>query len=426
MELAPLSSSKIYHLGGLSGAPGSPCDKTLAMNTPTEPSVKTFGEMNLLPFLSASLQKMGIAAPTEIQSQAIPAAMAGQDFIGLAQTGSGKTLAFALPILMRLSTQQNSRALVLAPSREMAQQIFKVFSDLIAEEKISSCLVIGGLPSSKQTSKLNKLPQLLVATPGRLNDHLISNKLLLKGVDLLVVDEADRMLDMGFAPQLRKIQSTLRGPRQVLMFSASISPMVQEISRLFMGKEAPLIKAAQAEKPVAELTQKVLWLDRATKLDRLLDELNATSGGVMIFASNQESCERVGNYLKEYGYKTDYIHGALSQGHRNRVVREFRQGQIRVLVTTDLLARGLDVPEVDHVINFDLPMQSEDFLHRIGRTARAGRTGTAITFVTPSDKKFYHQIKAYLVGAKDVKLDANFQFIDRTKKYRTSEIRTRR
>ncbi|MGZ3745868.1 MAG: helicase-related protein, partial [Pseudobdellovibrionaceae bacterium] len=161
----------------------------------------------------------------------------------------------------------------------------------------------------------------------------------------------------------------------------------------------------------------VLFLDRTMKQDRLLDELNATKGGVIVFTGSQESCEKVGAYLKEYGFSTDLIHGGLSQGQRNRVVREFRAGEIRIMVATDLLARGIDVPHVAHVVNFDLPFQPEDFLHRIGRTARAGRAGNAITFVTPSDHRMYNKIKNYLSGAKEIKVDPQFKFIDRSIKF---------
>ncbi len=368
--------------------------------------------MGLSPTLLIALEKMAVKKPTPVQAQAVPVGLEGMDLIAVAQTGSGKTLAFALPVLIALAKNTTSRALVLAPSREMAQQIFKVFTELTIDNPISSSLVIGGIPSAKQISGLKKNPRLIVGTPGRLNDHLLTNKLLLQNVELVVIDEADRMLDMGFSPQLKNIRSTMRSVRQTLMFSASFGQPVEAIAQAFMRSEVIMIRTAQAEEPVAALKQKVLLMDRQTKEDRLLDELNATKGGVIVFTGSQESCESVGKYLKSYGFKTDLIHGALSQGQRNRVIREFREGQLRVLVATDLLARGLDVPHVDHVINFDLPFQAKDFLHRIGRTARAGRGGQAITFITPSDTRMYKKIKEYLVGAEEVKVDPNFKFYE--------------
>lgn len=372
-----------------------------------------FKEMNISPVLLAALEKMEITKPTEVQARAIPVGLNGADLIGVAQTGSGKTLAFALPILTALEKNPNASALIMAPSREMAQQISKVLLQLCTELPMTTALVIGGIPSAKQINQLKKLPRLIIGTPGRLNDHLVANKLLLQNVEYVVIDEADRMLDMGFAPQLKNIQNTLRGKRQTMMFSASFSPAIESIAQLFMGSDPIMIRSAQAEEPVASLKQKVLFIDKFKKNDRLLDELNATKGGVIVFCGNQGSCERTGQYLKEYGYSTDLIHGGLSQGHRNRVVRNFREGEIRIVVATDLLARGIDVPHVDHVINFDLPFQAEDFLHRIGRTARAGRVGNAITFVTPSDTKMYQKIKPYLQGASEVKVDEDFTFIER-------------
>lgn len=369
-----------------------------------------FKDMNLAPVLLVALEKMSITKPTAIQGQAIPLGLEGSDMIAIAQTGSGKTLAYALSVLTRLNSNPEARALVLAPSREMAQQIYKVFLELCAELPVTACLAIGGVTGSKQANQLKKNPRLIVATPGRMNDHLSTNKLLLQNVEVVVIDEADRMLDMGFAPQLTSIHKTLRGRRQTLMFSASFGKNVESIAQLFMGPKPFMIRSAQAEEPVSSLKQKVLLMDRKMKEDRLLDELNAAKGGVIVFTGSQESCEAVGNYLKEYGFSTDLIHGNLSQGQRNRVVREFREGKIRVLVATDLLARGIDIPHVEHVINFDLPFKTEDFLHRIGRTARAGRTGNALTFVTPSDTRMYNKMKPYLQGAEEIKVDPNFKF----------------
>ncbi len=373
-----------------------------------------FQDMSLSPVLLAALEKMEIRKPTDVQAQSIPAGLNGADLIAVAQTGSGKTLAFALPVLSALEKNPEARALILAPSREMAQQIFKVFAALCAELPMTSVLVIGGIPSAKQASALKKNPRLIIGTPGRLNDHLVGNKLLLQNVEHIVIDEADRMLDMGFAPQLKNIQNTLRTKRQTLMFSASFNSNIEAIAQLFMNNTALMIRSAQAEEPVASLKQRILFIDKFKKNDRLLDELNAAKGGVIVFCGNQGSCERMGQYLKEYGYSTDLIHGGLSQGHRNRVVRNFREGTIRIIVATDLLARGIDVPHVDHVINFDLPFQAEDFLHRIGRTARAGREGHALTFVTTSDTKMYQKIKPYLQGASEIKLEPDFTFLERS------------
>lgn len=381
--------------------------------------VNKFTGMNLNSELLTAIQLMKISKPTDVQEQAIPTAMTGQDLIAISQTGSGKTLAFALPVLNFLIQQPQSRALILAPSREMAQQIHKVIGLLLVdlqstENIVTHCLVIGGIPSAKQISALKKNPRIIIGTPGRLNDHLLNNKLLLQNVQHVVIDEADRMLDMGFLPQLKNIQQTLRSEFQTLMFSASFNPQIEAIAQLFMKSSTVMIKSAQAEKPVTSLNQRILFIDKFAKNDRLLDELNACQGGVIVFCGNQGSCERMGQYLKEYGYSVDLIHSALSQGHRNRVLRNFRDGEIKIIVATDLLARGIDVPHVDHVINFDLPYQAEDFLHRIGRTARAGRSGQSLTFVTNQDGQMYQKIKPYLQGASETKLVADFEFTKKT------------
>ena len=376
--------------------------------------VNSFQEMNLSALSLEALEKMKITRPTDIQARAIPEAFGGVDLIAVAQTGSGKTLAFALPIVESLKQNPEARALILAPSREMAQQIHKVLVSLCEGTSIDLCLIIGGMPSVKQAAALRKHPRMIIATPGRLNDHLVGNKMLLQNVQHLVIDEADRMLDMGFAPQLRSIQKTLRGPRQTSMFSASFSPEVEDIAKIFMTGTPLMIRSAQAEEPVQELKQRVLFLNKSQKNDVILDELNATQkDGVIVFCGNQGSCQRLGQYLEEYGFSVDVIHGGLTQGQRNRVVRELREGETRIVVATDLLARGIDIPHVAHVINFDLPFQSEDFLHRIGRTARAGRGGNAITFVTSSDEKMFRKIKPYLQGAREEKLDPDFAFQDR-------------
>lgn len=369
--------------------------------------LESFAELNMSAELSAVLEKMAIVIPTPVQQQAIPVALNGQDLIAVAQTGSGKTLAFVLAMLDMFKKRPQSRALVLVPSREMALQIFSVFEEVSVAAPFTKVLVIGGLPGNKQDSQLKKNPRLVVATPGRMNDLLRNNKLLLKNVEMIVIDEADRMLDLGFAPQLKDIKSTLRGLWQTMMFSASFSREVEAIAKIFMRDEAVMVRAELAEKPVSGLVQKILYLTPAMKNKVLMDEINDVKGSVMVFAGSQDSCEKVGQHLKSHGFKSDYVHGGLTQAHRSRIVEKFRDGVIRVLVTTDLLARGLDVPSVESVINFDLPFQSEDFLHRIGRTARAGRSGVATTFVTHFDSRMFKEIQPYLQGAREVTLSSD-------------------
>ncbi|MEY4615222.1 MAG: hypothetical protein RJB66_182 [Pseudomonadota bacterium] len=373
-------------------------------------SINSFEDMGLAEDIVRFIQHRGIKKPTEIQARAIPLALEGHNLIGIAQTGSGKTMAFVLPVLAALTKKPTSRAIAFAPSREMAQQIHKVFSDLSLLTEIEPVLVTAGTPNDKQVSALRKLPRLIVATPGRMLDHLHTNKLLLKGVEHIVIDEADRMLDMGFAPQLEKIRATLRGQWQTLMFSASVNASVEKLSTGFFQSPPYLLRGNQAESPVAKLKQTVIFMRKNQKNDQLLIELKKTKKSVIIFAADQSRCEEIGQYLQYNGVKSDFIHGDMVQGHRNRVVREFREGANRILVSTDLLARGLDIPEIGTVINVDLPYEPEDFLHRIGRTARAGRSGQAITFVSQLDAERFKKIESYLVDAEVIKLDPRFAF----------------
>lgn len=368
--------------------------------------------MNLASHLLPLLEKMGITEPAPVQCSTIPVAMSGADLISVAQTGSGKTLAYVLPILTNLVERPTARALVLAPSRETAQQIYQVFESLIGDLKITRGIVIAGLDGGKLTTQMNRNPRLIVATPGRLCELLTKNKLLLQKVEMLVIDEADRMLDKGFSPQLKTIKSTMRGAWQTMMFSASFSSAVESMARGLMRDEAFMIRASRAESPVASLTQTVYFIERRKKNARLLKEVNSHPGGILIFTDSEESCVTVGEFLVSVGHPSDLIHGGLLQGHRDRVVRDFRSGAFRILVTTDLLARGLDFPHVEHIVNYDLPFKAEDFLHRIGRTARAGRAGTATTFVTQADGRTYRKIKTYLREAEEVLADPDFKFTE--------------
>ena len=374
-------------------------------------TVKAFADMGLPDVLITALRHQKISIPTTVQSMTIPLAMERKDLIAVAETGSGKTLAYALPTLAHLALEPDSRALVLVPNREMAQQIHKVCKDLAKEIATDTTLIIGGKGTgTKQSNQLRKKPRMIIATPGRLNDHLISNKLLLQGVNIVVIDEADRMLDMGFAPQLLAIRKTIRGKIQVMMFSASFHKNVETIAKAFLQPDASMIKTEKSESPVRELKQTVIFIERSQKLDRLLDELNATTGGVIVYTGNQESCEQVGHQLAQYGYSSAYLHGSLTQGQRNRVMRSFITQETRILICTDILARGIDISHVETVINFDLPFQREDFLHRIGRTARAGKSGNAITFISEFDQKSFLKIKDYLGKAKEIVASPGFVF----------------
>ena len=370
-----------------------------------------FSEMGLAPGLLDALEKMRISTPTPVQTQAIPVALAGTDLVAIAQTGSGKTLAYALAVVTQLTKNPESRALVLSTSRETAEQVFRVFEALVGST-LSLSLITTGIANATQVSQLKKNPRIIIATPGRICDHLRGNKLLLKGLTNLVVDEADRMLDLGFEPQLKFIAGTLRGTWQTMMFAASFGPKAEPVAKIFMKSDAVLVRSKSAETPVETLTQRVLFLTESQKNNRLLDELKKMKGGVIVFTESKDSCVKVGRLLMHHEFSADFAHGDMNPGHRNRVFRELREGKIQTMVTTDLLARGVDVPHIQNVVNFDLPYKAEDFLHRIGRTARAGREGCALTFITPADGRTYRKIKGYLKGASEETLASNFKFIE--------------
>ena len=360
-----------------------------------------FGEMPLATELNQVLSKMKIDQPTLIQQQAFPVALAGHDLVGIAETGSGKTLIYLFSIFTKLLSDPNARALVLTPSRETADQVFRTVTEISTGLSISTCLVVAGMPDKVQTSQLKKNPRLIVATPGRLLDHLSGNKLLLQKLSILVIDEADRMLNEGFGSQLKKIKSTLRGEFQTMMFSANFHKSAETFSEGFVRPDCYLIRTQGAEKPVTNLKQIVIFTDYSLKKDKLLKVLVKTKGSCIVFVNDQPNCESVHHHLSENGLSVDVIHGAFKHGHRERVMRDFRSGKFQILITTDLLARGLDIPNIEMVVNFDLPNETEDFLHRIGRTARAGKSGTAVTLVTRSEERLFNKFKPYVENAEE-------------------------
>ncbi len=375
--------------------------------------MQDFSEMGLAPELLAALTGIKISTPTTIQTEAIPVALSGSDLIAVAQTGTGKTLAYALPVLTQLKADESARALILLPSRETAEQVHRVFLSVTKELKISVCLAASGVPEKELVSQLKKNPRVIIATPGRLNEQLQNNKLLLKGLQFLIIDEADRMIDEGFKPDLTFMKSTLRGSWQTMMFAASFGDWAKPVAELFMRPDPKVIRSAGAERPVATLKQKVFFLTKGQKQNRLIDEIKNLKSSVLIFADSKESCVAIGRLLDNHGFSSDFVHGDMNSGHRNRILREFREGQLQVVVTTDLLARGLDIPDLKHVINYDLPYKAEDFLHRIGRTARAGGDGTAITFITAGDGRTYRKIKPYLENAQEETVAKDFKFTER-------------
>lgn len=350
----------------------------------------TFNDLKLPPAISKALQQMKFVTPTPIQAQSIPLILEGRDLIGLAQTGTGKTAAFGIPMVTRLLANPQQQALVLAPTRELAMQIHKFIKEL-AGPNIRCGLLIGGQSVKQDFRELGARPRVLVATPGRLNDHIRQNPKLLSKVSVLVLDEADRMLDMGFLPQVRTIVKAAPRERQTLMFSATFAGQVKELANSFLRNPARVTVGSES-KPIEKIEQAVLETSHREKNEVLLDELNARQGSVLIFARTKHRTDRLFRFLSSYGYPVGRLHGERTQAQRRQAIEGLRSGQIRILVATDIASRGLDIDGIQHVINYDLPQVAEDYVHRIGRTARNGREGKSLALLVPEDRAMWREI----------------------------------
>ncbi len=337
-------------------------------------------------FLQKALKRMLITAPTPVQARAIPPALEGKDVLATAQTGTGKTFAFLLPMIVYLLKNPAENALILSPTRELAEQTREELEKLLDEEHpLQTALIIGGDNIHKQYADLRKHPRVIIATPGRLIDHIGRRSVNLTATRFLVLDETDRMLDMGFIEDMRRVVALLVSKRQTLLFSATLPKEIITLAHEFLT--APVrVKVGETVVAGAQVLQEVVYLDIREKLPQLLHELNTRSGSVLVFTKTKHGAERLAKELKRYGQKANALHGELRQNRRRQVLAFFKDATVRVLVATDLAARGLDVTHIEHVINYDLPQCAEDYIHRIGRTGRAGAVGSAISFVTEPEK----------------------------------------
>ncbi|MDZ7361244.1 MAG: DEAD/DEAH box helicase [candidate division KSB1 bacterium] len=355
----------------------------------------SFQQFGLHSDLLKAVQQMGYKEPTPIQQQAIPLALTGRDLIGCAQTGTGKTAAFALPILHRLHPIRRAqiRALILTPTRELASQINEVFEGLTAHTKLYTAAVYGGVGIPPQERALRLGTDVIVATPGRLLDHINRGVGRFDGLEVLVLDEADRMLDMGFLPDVKRIISHLPKQRQTMLFSATMPKEILDLSRQILQNPA-MVQIGRQARPAEGVSQSAYPVAQHLKTDLLLTLLQtAEMESVLIFARTKVRTERLTRHLKEGGHKAALIHGDRTQGQRLAALEGFRNRDYRILVATDIAARGLDIDGISHVINFDVPMTPEDYVHRVGRTARAKALGTALTLVAPGEENFLAAIQ---------------------------------
>ncbi|PYG28586.1 ATP-dependent RNA helicase RhlE [Pelagimonas varians] len=358
-----------------------------------------FDELGLKPALNAALKEAGFETPTPIQTQAVPLALAGHDIMGLAQTGTGKTLAFGLPLVNTLlgmhgkPAPKTAWALILAPTRELVNQIADNIKVLTTKTPLKVATVVGGQSINKQIQVLGRGTHVLVATPGRLIDLMDRRAVDLSSVQNLILDEADQMLDMGFIHALRRIAPELGTPRQTMLFSATMPKQMEELSRAYLN-DPKKVQVSPPGKAADKIEQSVHYLDKGAKPRKLREILAADKEALtLVFSRTKHGAEKLMKGLVADGFNAASIHGNKSQGQRDRAIKAFRAGEINVLVATDVAARGIDIPGVAYVINYDLPEVAENYVHRIGRTARAGREGQAIAFCCAEEVRLLWQVE---------------------------------
>ena len=360
------------------------------MTTKTQTAVR-FSDLGLSQKMLSILERQNFLVPTPIQHKCIPLAMEGRDIVGIAQTGTGKTLAFGLPMIERLA-KHRGQALILMPTRELALQVDEVLQRIGRSIGLKTAVIIGGASSRQQLQMLRRNPHVVVSTPGRLIDHLQQKNYSLRHVNIIILDEADRMLDIGFAPQLKRILSVAPSERQTMLFSATMPGAIAEIAAGHM-KMPVRIEVAPSGTPAENIDQKIFIVSKEQKMQLLDKLLTDNSGTALIFARTKFGAKKITANLSAMRYSAAEIHSNRSLAQRKAALGGFKSGEYRVLVATDIAARGIDVSDIAMVINFDLPDNPEDYVHRIGRTGRAGNSGQAISFATPAERFDIRQIE---------------------------------
>lgn len=362
----------------------------------------SFDTLGLSPALLRALEEQGYKVPTPVQAAAIPVVLAGQDLMAGAQTGTGKTAAFALPLLERLYPDgkrmplaRRPRALILTPTRELAAQVQDSVRGYSKHIGVKSATIFGGVGMGPQIDALRRGVDIIVATPGRLLDHMQRRTVDLSDIEVLILDEADRMLDMGFLPAMKRVLSALPSQRQTLLFSATFSSEIKALANQFM-RSPQEIQIAKPNSVAATVTHRVHPVNMEAKRDLLLHLLNLDGSQTLVFGRTKHGCDKLTKQLEKAGLRAAAIHGNKSQNQRTRALADFKSGRINVLVATDIAARGLDIDQLPMVINFDLPMVAEDYVHRIGRTGRAGAEGLAISLVSRAEEGLLRDIRKLL------------------------------
>lgn len=363
---------------------------------------QTFSSINVLPEIVAALKKSGVVNPTPIQEQAIPVVLEGNDLIGIAQTGTGKTVAFAVPVIQLLNKQSgpkdmHTEALIVVPTRELAIQVDSSIQNILRaiSPKMSSVVLIGGADMYTQTRKLRARPRIIVATPGRLQDHINQRNYSLKNVQYVVLDEADRMFDMGFAPQIKKFLESAPKTKQTLLFSATMPPTIASLVKTYLNNPKQ-IEITPPRTTVKSINQEISYQLTDNKFLTLKKILTDTQGKAIVFTKTKHGAANLSEKLYKNKISSIDIHSNKSLSQRRRAIEGFKSGDYSVLVATDVVARGIDVDNVELVVNFDLPATPDDYIHRIGRTGRAGKTGHAISFAIPNDVRSVREIEKHV------------------------------
>ncbi len=356
----------------------------------------SFADLGLPEAVLNAVKDAGYVTPTPIQAQAIPELLKGRDLIGGSQTGTGKTAAFALPIISRLGQHSRLRALILEPTRELAQQVYDAFEKYAKHTNLRLALLYGGVKYGRQREQLACDPDIVIATPGRLLDHLSQKALSLKTIETLVLDEADRMLDMGFMPDVRRIIGFTPKSRQSLLFSATVAPEIETLSK-WMLKEPITIKVGSGTSAADTVKHSIYPVDDRQKFDLLLALLEYLDyNSVLIFCRTKVGADTIAKWLENHGHSVSVLHSDRTQKDREKGLADFRSGKNEILVATDIVARGIDISGISHVVNYDIPQHPEDYVHRIGRTGRAQREGDAVTLYTAGELEHLRAIERFI------------------------------
>ncbi len=362
------------------------------MNKNKQPIGPDFSGLGIAPNLMNIVAQLNYKIPTPIQRQAIPIALQGKDLVGIAQTGTGKTLAFGIPLIQLLHQTNTDGGLIVVPTRELALQVDETLRKVGSKLGLKTVVLIGGTPIRPQIQALNRNPHVIIATPGRLNDHLEQRTVGLKHIKMVVLDEADRMLDMGFAPQIKKIFQALPAERQTMLFSATLAPEIMKMATSFL--KLPIrIEIAPTGSIAEHLTQEIFIIHKDDKVRLVEKLLQQYVGATLIFTRTKYGAKKLTRAIMDMGHKAVEIHSNRSLSQRRDAMAGFKSGKYRVLIATDIASRGIDVTGIELVINFDLPTNTEDYVHRIGRTARAGITGHAISLATREQRKELRDIE---------------------------------